>query len=121
MEDLERAEMTKVPMTGCNQAVQSVKKLVGMSIVYGFSKEVKDRLDGTEGCNHLTSLILTMGSAAVQGMAAHRGRKPAPAEARAAMLEYIKNTCCAWKEDDELYRQVSDEIGKSVETKGTQR
>lgn len=104
------AEMTTVPLDGCGQAVDSVKKLVGMPIVYGFSKEVKERLSGIEGCNHLTSLILTMGSAAVQGMAAHRGRNPVPPEARAAMLEYLKDTCCVWKEDGDLFREVSDQI-----------
>ena len=104
------AEMKKVPLDGCGQAVDSVKKLVGMPIVYGFSKEVKERLSGIEGCNHLTSLILTMGSAAVQGMAAHRGRKPVPPEARAAMLEYLKDTCCVWREDGDLFREVSDQI-----------
>jgi len=104
------AEMNKVPMPGCTEAIGSVKKLKGMPIVYGFSKEVKDRLDGTEGCNHLTSLILAMGSAAVQGMAAHRGRRPAPPEARTALIEYIKNTCCVWAEEGDLYKKVSREI-----------
>ena len=104
------AEMATVPLDGCGQAVDSVKKLVGMPIVYGFSKEVKERLSGIEGCNHLTSLILTMGSAAVQGMVAHRGRKPVPQEAQAAMLEYLKDTCCVWREDGDFYKEVSARI-----------
>lgn len=104
------ADMLTVPMEICREAVDSVKNLIGMPIVYGFSKAVKDRISGTEGCNHLTSLILTMGSAAVQGMAAHRGRTPPPPEAREAMLEYVKNSCCVWSEDGDHYRRTLEEI-----------
>jgi len=109
------AEMPEVPVEGCREAASSVKKLVGMSIVYGFSKEVKDRLDGVEGCSHLTSLILTMGSAAVQGMAAHRGRKPPAPEMGAGMLAYLKDTCCTWREDGPTYRRVREEVRNAMD------
>ena len=113
------ADMPEVPVEGCRAAAASVKKLVGMSIVYGFSKEVKDRLDGVEGCSHLTSLILTMGSAAVQGMAAHRGRKPPAPETGAGMLAYLKNTCCTWREDGPAFLRVQDEIRSALEKAGS--
>jgi hypothetical protein len=112
------AEMPEVPLEECRVAMQSVKKLEGMSIVYGFSKEVKDRLDGVEGCSHLTSLVLTMGSAAVQGMAAHQARKPPVPEMGAGMLEYLKNTCCTWREDGPAYRRVLEEVRAALETAG---
>lgn len=104
------AEMPTVPLEGCTRAADSVKALIGLPIVYGFSKAVKDKLGGPAGCNHLTSLILTMGSAAVQGMAAHRGKTPPPPEAREAMLEYVKDSCCVWRSDGEHYRQNREEI-----------
>mgnify|MGYP001824976370 FL=1 len=104
------AEMPTVPVEGCRQAINSVKGLIGMPIVYGFTKAVKDRLVSTEGCNHLTSLMLVMGSVAVQGMAAHQGIKPPPPEAREMMLQYVKNTCCVWREDSEHYKKTLDEI-----------
>jgi len=100
------AEMKTIPMETCASAVDSVKKLVGMEIVPGFSKAAKDRLSTLEGCNHLTSLILTLGSAIVQGMGAHRQRKPTPLEDREMMLEYVKDTCCAWREDGKAYGDV---------------
>jgi len=104
------AEMRKVPMAACAEALPSVKKLIGLYVVYGFSKEVKDRLSGVEGCNHLTSLVLTMGSAAVQGMAAHRGRKPVDSDMREAMLNYMKDSCCVWRGDGEILRGVREEM-----------
>ena len=104
------AEMQTVPNEGCTAAIASVKALIGMPIVYGFSKAVKDRISGPAGCNHLTSLILTMGSAAVQGMAAHRGKTPPSPETREAMLEYVKDSCCVWRGDGEHYRKTLEEI-----------
>ena len=104
------AEMPTVPMEGCRQAIDSVKELIGLPVVYGFSKAVKDRLDGPAGCSHLTSLILTMGSAAVQGTAANRGKSPLPPEAREAMLEYVKDSCCVWRGDGDHYRKTREEI-----------
>ena len=102
--------MPTVPLEGCRQAIHSVKGLIGMPIVYGFTKAVKDRFISTEGCNHLTSLMLTMGSVAVQGMAANRGKTPPPPEAREMMLEYVKDTCCVWRGDGEHYKKTLEEI-----------
>ena len=102
-------------MEGCRQAIETVKLLIGLPVVYGFSKAVKDRLDGPAGCNHLTSLILTMGSAAVQGMAANRGNAPQPPEAREAMLEYVKDSCCVWRRDGDHYENTREEILKLKE------
>jgi hypothetical protein len=104
------AEMPTVPSEGCREAIDSVKELIGLPIVYGFTKAAKDRLGGTEGCNHLSSLMLTMGSVAVQGMAANRGRTPPAPEAREMMLEYVRNSCCVWREDGEHYKKTLEEI-----------
>lgn len=104
------AEMPTVPMEICREAIDSVKGLIGIPIVYGFTKAAKDRLINTEGCNHLTSLVLTMGSVAVQGMAANRGKTPPPAEAREMMLEYVKDSCCVWREDGDHYKKTLEEI-----------
>ncbi len=109
------AEMPIVPAEGCRHAMDSVKGLIGMPIVYGFTKAVKDKLISTEGCNHLTSLMLTMGSVAVQGMAANRGKKPPQPEAREAMLEYVKDSCCLWRGDGDHYKKTLEEIRNSKE------
>ena len=109
------AEMPNVPLDGCDEAGDSIKKLIGMPIVSGFSKAVKGQLGGTQGCNHLTSLALTMGAAAVQSMAAHRGQKPIPPQARAMMLQYVKNSCRVWDENGEVFRNATEKIKKELE------
>jgi hypothetical protein len=97
------AEMNTIPMEDCAPAIGSVKKLVGMEIAPGFTKAAKDRLGRLEGCSHLTSLILTLGSAIVQGMGAHRRRTPASQKDKESLLQFVKNTCCAWREDGQVY------------------
>jgi hypothetical protein len=108
------AEMNTIPFEDCAPAIGSVKRLVGMEIVPGFSKAAKDRLGRLEGCSHLTSLILTMGSAIVQGMGAHRRRTPTSQEDRERLLQLAKNTCCAWREDGQTYRGVRAAIDGRV-------
>jgi len=81
------AEMPTVPLDDCDKVADSVKKLAGMRVVYGFSRAVKERMGGVKSCIHLTSLILAMGAAAVQGMAANRGHKPMEPMPRGMMLQ----------------------------------
>jgi len=106
------AEMPKIPIEECDKARDSIKKLIGLRIIYGFSRAVKERLGGTVGCTHLTSLVLSMGSAAMQGIANNRGQKKISPEAKSLMSQYVKNSCCVWREDGELFKAVTEEIKK---------
>lgn len=107
------AEMPKIPSQECEEAMATIKKLIGLPIVYGFSKAVKDRLGGATGCTHLTSLVLSMGSAAMQGFANNRGQNQLSNEARSMMVQYVKNSCYVWREDGELFKKVVKEIKKA--------
>ena len=109
-------EMPKVPLEECDQVASSVKKLIGLHVVYGYTKAVKERMGGIEGCTHLTNLILAMGSAAIQGMASHRGRGPIPPDARALMIQYVKNSCRVWREGGPQIQKAMDEIKKASES-----
>ena len=110
-------EMRQVPLEECPQAASSVKRLIGMHIVYGYSKAVKEHLGGAKGCTHLTNLILSMGSAAIQGMAALRGREPIPPDARAMMIQYVKNSCMVWREGGPQIQKAMQEVKKASESK----
>ncbi len=103
-------KMPTIPDDDCANACADMKKLIGMQVVYGFSKNVKKLFGGTKGCQHLTSLILTMGAAIVQGTAAHRNKKPMPLVARQLSLQYVKNTCWAWREEGPFFAKTMAEI-----------
>jgi hypothetical protein len=104
------AEMPKVPLEECLEAAESVKELVGLKIIYGFSREVKRRLGGVKGCTHLISLVLAVGSAAMQGFASGRGLAPLPVETKSVMLQYLKNSCMVWREGGGVYEKLLKEM-----------
>ncbi len=99
-------EVTRVPYDECRDAALSVKELMGLNLSYGFSREVRARLGGIKGCVHLTSLVLAMGAAALQGWAAHKRRERLPGEVQAYLTGYIKDSCRVWRADGENYKKA---------------
>ncbi|MCP4694142.1 MAG: DUF2889 domain-containing protein [Desulfobacterales bacterium] len=96
------AEMPHVPFDQCLDALESVKRIVGASIVAGYGDEVKKRMGGVRGCAHLAHLVTAMGPAALHGYWSHRARRPRPRSDAAKDLRgltQIINTCQIWKED----------------------
>ena len=112
IEDAE-AEMPGVPRDMCHITRESVKKIIGVKIVSGFSEEVRRRIGGIEGCAHLTHLIVVMGPAALHGYWTHASRKPRPVPQSLEEftgLEFLVNTCQLWKEDGPLIQMIKDTL-----------
>lgn len=110
------AEMPEVPHPLCPTTHESVKKIVGLSIVSGYSEEVRMRLGGIQGCAHLTHLILAMGTAALHGYWAHRSRvaRPIPGSMdELPELAAVQNSCKLWSKDGPLMQHVRDTIKKA--------
>lgn len=57
------AGMTAHPYTVCPEILSAVQRLVGLSVVHGFTRAVNERLGREHGCAHLTSLIHAMAPA----------------------------------------------------------
>ena len=56
-----------VPYPGyCNTIGPAYKKLIGLNLMRGFRKELRERLAGIEGCTHLTELAGVLPTAAIQ-------------------------------------------------------
>lgn len=59
-----------VPYPGyCNTIGPAYKKLIGLNLMKGFRREVKERLSGIDGCTHLTELAGVLPTAAIQAFA----------------------------------------------------
>ena len=103
-----RAQMRKIPIGECLGVESSAEKIVGLRIKPGFSKDLKERLGGTAGCLHMTTLIYHMGAAAVQGMWASLTRKREGGSTHA--MDYdpdiLKNSCWLWREKGPFYENV---------------
>ena len=109
------AEMPGVPHELCPTTLEAVKKIVGLSIVSGYSEQVRKRLGGIQGCTHLTQLILTLGPAAVHGYWTQRSRERHPVPRLLEEfpgLDAVINSCRLWREDGPLVKMVQDTLEK---------
>ena len=107
------AEMPGVPLDLCRETQESVKKVIGLTIVSGFSEEVRKLIGGVEGCAHLTYLLVAMGPAALHGYWAERSRQRRPVPKSLdefSGLSYLVNTCRLWREDGPMMEMVRDTL-----------
>ena len=64
------AHSLSVPYPGHCQAIEpDYKQLIGLNLLKGFRRAVRERLGGTAGCTHMTELTDVMPTAAVQAFA----------------------------------------------------
>ncbi|MHB8769636.1 MAG: DUF2889 domain-containing protein [Syntrophales bacterium] len=102
------AEMPVIPDAGCGDVSGAVQKLAGRRIQPGFTTQVRALLGKASGCVHLTNLILTMGSAAVQGLWSYFSRSR---EGGALSLpdmdgSMLLDSCHMWRKDGPFVRNV---------------
>lgn len=104
------ADMPVVPHATCPEIKDAVQKLEGMEIRHGFTDEVKRRFGNTEGCLHLMNLILSMGSAAVQGMWSYYAQKSRDSGVKRpkASEEMLLDTCWVWRQDGPFARRLKE-------------
>ncbi|MBW1733256.1 MAG: DUF2889 domain-containing protein [Deltaproteobacteria bacterium] len=107
------AEMPETPHKLCPETLDSVKKIIGLQIVSGYSEKVNHLLGGVRGCNHLTHLILVMGTAALHGYWTHysRVRHPIPGSMEEFRgLSSLINSCSLWGEDGPIMKQIRETL-----------
>ncbi|MDD5169627.1 MAG: DUF2889 domain-containing protein [Syntrophales bacterium] len=94
------AEMPVVPHTECPEIRDAVEKLRDMEIKHGFSDEVHQRFGKTQGCIHMLNLILSMGSAAVQGMWSYYARKEGDKKVKLPDVDgsMLLDSCWVWRQ-----------------------
>jgi len=101
------AEMKTVPHELCPTTADSVKRLIGLSIVSGFTGKVRKSLGGIQGCSHLMHLVLSMGPAALHGYWSQHSRTPRPLPCsldELPELTALVNSCKLWREDGPLMK-----------------
>lgn len=101
-------EMPGYPREGCTEALPWMDVLVGERIVSGFTQRMKDLIGNEKGCAHLTSLIITMGPAAVQGYWAAYGVGRSKIRPDDPRIRRVVNTCHLWREDGPILRELRE-------------
>lgn len=98
-----RGTMLKVPMNECRQTLELVENLTELEIKSGFSKQIRDRIGGPNGCTHLCNLVIAMGQEIVQGWLTHKRQKQSPVPADWESFRdrrFLVNSCRMWAEND---------------------
>lgn len=91
----------------CREMENSLDDIKGLVIAPGFTSKVKKIAGGVKGCVHLTTLLLSMAPAALQGYWIFNAREKHEYEKPAFDIEkYLINTCRAWREDGPLTKNL---------------
>jgi hypothetical protein len=117
------------PFQICPDILPNFQRLVGVKIGHGFTREVRARLGGTQGCTHIVEMLQQVATVAFQTTVSERARslrkqqkadaaRKAPAEATADPVQsepkapdkprrppIVVNTCHAWSSDGPLVKR----------------
>jgi len=100
----------KGPFAACGSIVPNYQRLVGLNIGKGWTRAVKERLGGVEGCTHLMELLGPMATTAFQTIypiLAHEAAEKAKAEGREQDKKarpVLLNMCHIFASDGEVVR-----------------
>jgi len=87
----------------CREMENSLDKIKGLNIAPGFTSKVKKIAGGIKGCVHLTTLLLSMAPAALQGYWIFGAREEHRSENSIFDIKkYLVDTCWAWRKDGPL-------------------
>jgi hypothetical protein len=92
------------PYTLCTDAVPSLQRLVGLSVVKGFLRAVNERFGRQLGCSHMTALVHAMAPVVKQGAGAAFHEEEAMPRTEDDL--WFVNTCQAWREDGPLHDRI---------------
>ena len=85
----------------CMAIESAYADLIGMNLLKGFRRQVKERFGHVEGCTHMTELSQVLPTAAVQTMAGRRREQNATSDRRPFQLD----GCHALRTDGEVVLQ----------------
>jgi hypothetical protein len=112
------AEMPGVPHELCPTTMGSVKAIIGLSIVSGFTEQVRMRVGGVQGCAHLNHLITAMGTAALHGYWTQKSREPRRLPHSLDELPgfaTLVNSCALWGIDGPLMQRIREALERQNE------
>ena len=115
-------EMPDVPHELCTSTLEGIKRVVGIKIAAGYSEKIRSLFGGILGCNHLTHLMMVMGTAALHGYWTQqaRERQPIPRSLeKFDALPQLINSCSLWAQDGPLMKNLKEAIeasGKSEQS-----
>ncbi len=108
-------QMCSHPRDGCTEVLPWMQKLEGVRITRGFTQKVKELVGNSKGCAHLTSLLITLGPAAVQGYWAAYGVDRKDLTPEDPRIRMVVNTCYLWREGGPLLESLRESLGSKAD------
>ena len=100
-------EMPGITYDECIETSNSLDMIKGLRISPGFTSKVKKSLKGNKRCVHLTTLLLAMAPAAMQGFWVYSAREPRGKGVSSDMIkDYLIDSCWVWRRDGELVSRL---------------
>jgi hypothetical protein len=88
------------PFRICPNITPKFKELIGMRMVPGFSRAVKEKFGGTKGCTHLMELMGPIATTAFQTSAGKRWAQLRKDQKQTTVKPPIMDSCHAWASDN---------------------
>ena len=92
-----------VPNPVCRDVTGNFQRLVGLRMTPGFTRAVRERVGGREGCTHLVELVGALATAAYQTLFHEREQRDGNAEKRER--PHIIDTCHTLRSDGPVIRR----------------
>ncbi len=112
IEDVE-VELVTIPRDECLKIKDSLDTIRGECITKGFTRRIQSLIGKDRSCAHLRTLLLSMSSAAIQGVFSIRAQKPMDLHLiinnphlEKALMGTLVNTCHVWRENGPEHRRV---------------
>lgn len=106
----------------CPHIAAAYQKVVGLTIGKGWTRALKERLAGIEGCTHLSELLGPIATTAFQTVVSYRNRmerERRKAEGKGAVREHfpLLNTCHAFRADGPIVAKYAPHLAAPATSK----
>jgi hypothetical protein len=114
IEDID-VELVTVPRDECQKIKDSLDVIRGEHITKGFTQRIQSLIGKDKSCAHLRTLLLSMSSAAIQGVFSVKAQQPLDLRLvidnphlEKVLMGTLVNTCYVWRENGPEHRKVMD-------------
>jgi hypothetical protein len=111
------AKMPISPVKECEDTLERIRELKGLSLLTGFQRHVRNIMKGNKGCLHLMELVYSMGAAAMQGIWTYSSRVRTGNQIKALDIDprYVGDSCKVWRKDGLYYSKLIKRLDKASE------
>ncbi len=95
-------EINRIPHPRCREISRLACSLCGLTVSAGFTRQVRSRLGGTEGCPNLLNLVLLTAPLVVNAATILRLQREnvSPEQAKAVWQETLGGVCLAYPKEE---------------------